>query len=348
VRLIMGREVLRTHIGSETARAGSAIRPARYFPTIERIHPRGGHPARQIGMMRTDFSFLFAQKFASYFDITAQLPMGFLPDGLSSKVAMKRLCNCVLALIVVAAYPVFGQENVGTSGSLGASNGLKGEAKFQNFRFLPRTVRNAPYSGELVTEVSLIGSDNEQSPLEKVKPIQKMWRDSQGRVRTEQRGSPVFQISDPVAMYIYFVDTVNRVVHRVKAEALPERAGGRAGRGGDAATVAKANGRGRAELITEDLGSQTIDGFAVASTRTTTVIPGSQQRTIRETWVSTELHLDLLSVEVKDIIGTRPEKITRKIINLSTSEPDSSLFTGPSDYSIVDEPGDFSIKWGVE
>jgi hypothetical protein len=137
-------------------------------------------------------------------------------------------------------------------------------------------------------------------------------------------------------------------VHRVKVEALPERAGGRAGRGGGSATVAKANGRGRAEVTTEDLGSKTIDGFVVAGTRTTTVIPESQQRTIRETWVSRELHLDLLSVEVKDVIGTRPEKTTRKIINLSTSEPDPSWFTGPSDYSIVDEPSDFSIKWGAQ
>jgi hypothetical protein len=135
-----------------------------------------------------------------------------------------------------------------------------------------------------------------------------MWRDPQGRVRTEQRGSPVLQISDPVAMYVYFVDTVNRVVHRVKVEALPERAGGPAGRGGGAPTVAKANGRGRAEVTTEDLGSKTIDGFVVAGTQTTTVIPGSQQRTTRETWVSTELHLDLLSVRSRMSLGRGPRR----------------------------------------
>jgi hypothetical protein len=290
-------------------------------------------------MTRTDFSFLFAQRLASYFGITAQLPTGFLFDRLFREIAMKRLCICVLALTVVNACPAIGQENVGTSGSVGASNGLKGEATYQNFKFLPRTVRDAPYSGELVKEVSRAGPDDQQIPLEKLKAIQKMWRDSQGRVRTEERGSPVFQISDPVAMYIYFVDTANRVVHRVKVEALPERTGVGPGRGGGGATVAKAN-RASAEVITQDLGSKTIDGVVVTGTRTSTA------KSTHETWKSTELHLDLLSVE--DAIGTRPERITRKITNLSTSEPDPSLFTVPSDYSIVDEKGDFSIKWGAQ
>jgi hypothetical protein len=83
-----------------------------------------------------------------------------------------------------------------------------------------------------------------------------MWGDSQGRVRTEQPGFPVFQTGDPVAMYTYFVDSVNRVVNRLKVEAAPARGGG---------------GSRGAKVTTEDLGSKTIDGVLVAGTRTATV-----------------------------------------------------------------------------
>jgi hypothetical protein len=39
---------------------------------------------------------------------------------------------------------------------------------------------------------------------------------------------------------------------------------------------------------------------------------------------------------------------TQKLINISRSEPDASLFQPPPDYTIVDEKADFTIQWGSQ
>ena len=39
---------------------------------------------------------------------------------------------------------------------------------------------------------------------------------------------------------------------------------------------------------------------------------------------------------------------TQKLTNIDRSEPDHSLFLPPADYTVVEEKGDFTIKWGSE
>jgi hypothetical protein len=238
---------------------------------------------------------------------------------------MTRIVRCfllgpgILALIGMT-FPALAQSNTG------------GEASFQSFKYLHPTIKDAPYYGETEMEFPIAQPDGQ--PSIKQKPIKQVWRDSEGRVRTEQRGLPVFQIDDPVAMYIYVVDTANRVVHRVKAEMMPQHAAG------DAAQ----SGRSKPGVTTEYLGSKTIEGVSTVGTLTTALNPRTQRKTVRETWRSTALHLDLLTIETDQ--PDRP--VITEIVNLTTAEPDAARFIVPANYLVVDETGDFSFKWGAQ
>ena len=59
-----------------------------------------------------------------------------------------------------------------------------------------------------------------------------------------------------------------------------------------------------------------------------------------ETWTSQDLHVPVLSKHNDPRSG---ESVT-KLINISRAEPDPALFQAPSDYSVVDEQGPFTIK----
>jgi hypothetical protein len=285
-----------------------------------------------------------------------------------------------LALVFLAALPVFGQGIVGSSSSfsMGPDGSMRGTATFQLSSFLPPPVINAPYSGEEVMESVQVLADGTRITRPNMGPSQKIWRDSQGRVRSERPMGPrrenndlpaIVQISDPVAGFVYVLDTVNHVAHRVRVEARPggpvpmqNRAmagvmgavvppppmGGGFGYG--AGSAGSAAPMQRPQTTTEQLGTKMIDGVLVTGTRNTTIIPEGAQgndrpmTTTNETWSSKELQLQLLSISQSPMSGT----MTRKYANFSTAEPSPSLFQIPSGYSVVDEKESFTIKWGQQ
>ncbi|MEI9973532.1 MAG: hypothetical protein WDO73_16685 [Ignavibacteriota bacterium] len=302
-----------------------------------------------------------------------------------------------IGLIFLTPLPLFGQGLSATSSSFSASpNGVvRGSATFSFGPYMLGTPKNAPYSGQSVTETkqTLVDGTNitRQMP-----GGGKTWRDSQGRVRTDgnrfgggmltRDGEPAtVQIIDPVAGCVYVLDNVNHVAHRVQLGTVAENARpapayrpavipggvapvgassglvvGRGGGGGFAGVLGgiigpvpagvDGVGRQRLEVTTEDLGTKMIDGVLVAGIRRTTTIPEGAQGNDRpmkntsETWVSKELRLTLLSIDYSPLNGTT----TNKIENLSTAEPDPSLFMVPANYSIVDEKETFTIKWGEQ
>jgi hypothetical protein len=148
-----------------------------------------------------------------------------------------------LELVFLVALPMFGQGVAGMSASFstGPDGAMRGTATFHMAPFLPPPVLNAPYSGEEVTEQSQVLADGTRITRPNLGPQQKVWRDSQGRVRTERPMGPrrdnndppvIVQISDPPAGYVYVLDTVNHVAHRVRVDA---RSGGAAGMSNPAA-----------------------------------------------------------------------------------------------------------------
>ncbi len=93
-------------------------------------------------------------------------------------------------------------------------------------------VTGAPYSAEQVQERVQTLADG--THITQTGPSQKMWRDSQGRTRTERSmGSPmnpngvqypiIVQIRDPVVGCEYILDTQAKVAHRIELQPMPGR-----------------------------------------------------------------------------------------------------------------------------
>jgi hypothetical protein len=98
---------------------------------------------------------------------------------------------------------------------------------------------------------------------------------------------------------------------------------------------------------TESLGDQTIDGIRATGTRVTTTIPagkmGNDQPILvtSESWYSPELKATVLTKHSDPWAGELKTQFT----NVSTNEPDASLFAVPADYQVVDDnAGPITIK----
>jgi hypothetical protein len=98
----------------------------------------------------------------------------------------------------------------------------------------------------------------------------------------------------------------------------------------------------------DSVGTQLINGVQAEGHRTIETIPAEAEgndrpiTVVSETWFSPELKLTVLTKRSDPRSGDS----TVQMLNLSRAEPDPFLFTVPSDYSIVDETGPFTIKFG--
>jgi hypothetical protein len=186
-------------------------------------------------------------------------------------------------------------------------------------------VTGAPYSAIQTTESHQVLADGNQI----VRQDQaKVYRDNQGRVRTERSGrgaeaSAVIAIFDPVAGFSYVLHpaTMTAVKTPVHVPGSMESSGAPHSKWNQASDVQ-----------TEDLGTQIINGFAAAGTRTTRNIPagaiGNQQamQVVREAWVSTDLKVPLLIKSSDPRFGSTVMQLT----NIVRTEPDASLFQVPA------------------
>ena len=93
-----------------------------------------------------------------------------------------------------------------------------------------------------------------------------------------------------------------------------------------------------AEVTTEDLGTQVIEGVQATGTRTTQTIPAGKIGNDRpilittEVWTSPELKTTILSKRNDPRTGEQTFKLT----NIQRAEPDASLFAVPSDFKITE------------
>jgi hypothetical protein len=98
-----------------------------------------------------------------------------------------------------------------------------------------------------------------------------------------------------------------------------------------------------AQVTTEDLGSQTMEGIIVNGVRTTHTIPAGQMGNekpiviVTEVWTSPDLKTIVSSKRSDPRMGEQTFRLT----NLVRAEPDASLFTIPPDFKIVDGPQHF-------
>ena len=218
-------------------------------------------------------------------------------------------------------------------------------------------VKEAPYSADVQFEHSQVLADGTRISQQFV--ARRVFRDSLGRVRNEQ---PLMQtatftdpavvvvITDPVAGVQYTLDVQRKIAHRVaispNAPAPPAAAPA-------VKETARAVESRRAlpagppqETRTESLGTQIVAGGSARGARTTTTYLTGALGNDRpfsltsETWTAADLDVPLIA-KTSD---PRSGDTIYRLINLSRTEPDPSLFQVPADYTIVDEKGPFTLS----
>lgn len=209
-----------------------------------------------------------------------------------------------------------------------------------------RTVKNAPYSADLVTEVTQTLSDGNHI---RQTTTAHMVRDSEGRTRREQslnglgalgaagaRGNAIF-ITDPVAGLSYALNPNAKTATKASVSGIRggppsiEPGGGMRGPG-------RRGGPSEQNLKTESLGRQTLEGVPADGTRTTLSIPAGAMgnelsiQVVTERWYSPDLQLVVLTKHSDPRTGETVTKLT----NISRVEPSRTLFEPPSDYKVTE------------
>jgi hypothetical protein len=247
----------------------------------------------------------------------------------------------------------------GGPGGPGGPGGRGGPGGFLGAEVLApgRVVKNAPFSGDVVTQTTQTladGSHIKQSTTVHV------YRDSEGRTRREEtlnlnglavganNGTPaqmVF-INDPVAQASYAMDTTNRTATKTGRGPRPGGPQGRgnadnAGRGPRPQMVPGRVNRQSANVKTESLGTQMVEGVQAQGTRTTRTIPAGQigneqpMQIVTESWYSPDLQM----VVMRKSSDPRHGETVTQVTNVSRGEPSSTLFQVPVDYKVNEGRG---------
>jgi hypothetical protein len=210
-----------------------------------------------------------------------------------------------------------------------------------------KVVTGAPFSAVAVTETKQTLADG--NTIDR-KVQSNIYRDSQGRTRRETTftgplaaGSAsgtthtAVMIHDPVANTAYVLHAENKTAEQLPTH--PGRGPNRADANGELQNRFEqhiqeeiANGT----LKKEDLGTQTIGGVTATGTRYTHIIPAgkignaSAINVVNEQWYSSDLQMVVKSTRTDPRQGT----VTYTVTSLQRTEPASSLFAVPSDYSV--------------
>jgi hypothetical protein len=212
---------------------------------------------------------------------------------------------------------------------------LRGEMGMQ------KVVKGAPYSAQAVTQFTQTLADGNTIHHTNTAAVA---RDSEGRSRREvsfgaigalagssEAPKTVF-IHDPVAGSSYVLEPKTKVARMSQApkNSTPETARTHHP-GGERA---RAN---QAEIKTEDLGTQVMQGLTVQGKRITRSIAAGQVgnerafQTVTETWYSP----DLQTIVMSKSSDPRGGETVYQLTNISRAEPDATLFQVPSDYKVT-------------
>jgi hypothetical protein len=196
-------------------------------------------------------------------------------------------------------------------------------------------VTGAPYSAaETLVRQQTLANGNQIS----TKGQSNVYRDSQGRIRTEQTVTPsassakpartMVTIFDPVAGSHYVLDSSTMIARQ---SMLPKANGATAAR-----PAARREPPARPNVTTTDLGTQVINGVSAKGTQLTETIPagaiGNAQamQVVRITWISTDLNVP---VQIKTI-DPRYGNTDMELTNIVQAEPSASLFVVPAGYAV--------------
>ena len=239
--------------------------------------------------------------------------------------------------------------------------------------FGDKAVKGAPYSAEAVTETTQTLADGNRITH---KSSASVYRDSAGRTRREETMSAlgpwaaggdapkVIFIQDPAASAGYHLDPQTHVAHKMpmgkgrvllsvqtgavasggqknmtfqRAVAPPPGGVEVSGAMGAVAALAVPGAKiSNADVKTESLGKQTIEGVEAEGTRSTvTMAAGSIGNempisSVTERWYSAELQTVVMSKRSDPRFGETVYRLT----NIQRGEQPASLFEVPSDYTV--------------
>jgi hypothetical protein len=244
--------------------------------------------------------------------------------------------------------------SVSRPGSFSASVGFPGVP-------MPASaVTGMPYSGVREFEHSQTLADG--THVSQKNELQKIWRDADGRTRTERSMGPpwhtadmptIIEITDPIAGYRYTLDQQRKIAHRVPIAPQPHLPLPRPTTSASSDATEKTGmtltqqARVPRKMQRKSLGTKTIEGILVEGHRTIMTIPAGEVgndrpiSNVSESWFSPELN-DIIELTSSD---PRTGQTTTRLTNIDRNNPDPSLFLVPPDYEIVDEQGPFSIDY---
>lgn len=201
-------------------------------------------------------------------------------------------------------------------------------------------VKNAPYSAETTsTNVQTLFDGNKIT----TKYATKVYRDSEGRTRTEQilseremkssarQERELVTIEDPVAGFAYYLNTFTKTARKVELKPydLPTRP--------TVIDAKKEENPSPYKYLRENLPEKNIEGLICKGSKNTTTIPtgaaGNEKEivTTTESWFCNELNIGVLYKSSDPRSG---ERIT-ETKNISRTEPDKTLFIVPKDFTII-------------
>ncbi len=201
------------------------------------------------------------------------------------------------------------------------------------------TLTGAPFSATETKLTRRTLADGTQVQQQQQSTI---YRDSAGRVRIDttlggsssggtQPARTVSMIYDPVAGYTYRLNA--QTMTAVKSP-LPQKNSANNG------SHTPRQHSDSAQVTTQDLGTQTINGVSATGTQVTRTIPAgaigntNPIQVVQVTWASAALQIPV-QVSVTD---PRFGNTTTNLTNIVQTAPDASLFQVPANYTISDAP----------
>lgn len=220
---------------------------------------------------------------------------------------------------------------------------------------IPTTIKNAPFSAQVVTEYDHAGSNGNHIHRE---THGRIFRDSQGRVRTETQIATLngvdslehISIQDPILHEIIRLDPRTKtasVFHLGEpSSAAGESHSGIPTRSGKALLLTPETSAGHATFssphpgtatpaTSESLGTKTIEGLPATGTRITRTLTDGHGDTIvavSEVWYSRDLQMIIVSISDDGQSGHSVMRVT----NIVRGAPNEKLFQAPPDYTVKD------------
>ena len=160
-----------------------------------------------------------------------------------------------------------------------------------------------------------------------------VYRDSQGRTRTESRDGAAISILDPVGSFRLQLNSASKMAIRIPVPAALMPVAPMVTR----PPAASENSR----PTIEDLGFQPQNGVMAQGTRTTMIIPQGQIgnnreiRIVNERWFSKDLQMLVKTVNSDPRFGVTTYDLT----DIVQADPDASLFQVPAGYTLSEGGG---------